>query len=290
MKTNVLGININKITEAEILLQISTWLTSYQTPAIGHYITTVNPEIILKSLKNEAYRNIINQADLNVADGIGILWAAKFLSLKSGSLINTLAQLMVTGASLIFSPNYCQEILPERITGVDLMEKVCELAARKNKSVYLLGGKGNTAEKTAKILKKKYINLNIAGVESRPDFEIRDSKIVFGNTNIDLQTTIDEINQAQPDIVFVAFGAPKQDFFINECLLKIPTVKLALGVGGAFDFISGNVRRAPIVYRDLGLEWLFRLLNQPWRFFRIFNATVKFIYKVIFFKNSIGTV
>ena len=85
--------------------------------------------------------------------------------------------------------------------------------------------------------------------------------------------------------MFVAFGAPKQEFWIDEFLPKMPSVKLAMGVGGAFDFISGKAKRAPKIYQNLGLEWLFRLINEPWRAIRIFNATIRFVYNVVKFKH-----
>ncbi len=103
------------------------------------------------------------------------------------------------------------------------------------------------------------------------------------NHNLKLKTDAltSAINKAKPDILLVALGAPKQEKWIAENLPKLPSVKLAIGVGGTFDFISGLVRRAPRFMRALGFEWLWRLLIQPWRFRRIFNATIKFIATVL---------
>ena len=92
---------------------------------------------------------------------------------------------------------------------------------------------------------------------------------------------IRRINNAQPEILFVALGAPKQEIWIYENLKKMPSVKLAMGVGGSFDFISGRIKRAPLIFQRLGLEWLWRLILEPRRIKRIYNATAKFGWVVL---------
>jgi len=143
-----------------------------------------------------------------------------------------------------------------------------------------LGGEEGIAEKTGEALKKKYLDLKIVGAKEGPHFEFRISNFEFlnndQNPNDKFQNIIDDINRTKPDILFVAFGSPKQDFFISQLLNRLPSVKLAMGVGGAFDFISGKTKRAPEIWRELGLEWLYRFIHQPWRAIRIFNATLKF--------------
>ena len=126
------------------------------------------------------------------------------------------------------------------IAGTDLMESLVELAAEKTYTIGLLGGKEGIAERTAECLKRKYPELKISFLAAR-DFAI-----------------------PATNILFVAFGHPKQEYWIAENLDKIP-VKVAMGVGGAFDYISGAVPRAPGWIRGLGFEWLFRLVVQPWR-------------------------
>lgn len=272
MKTEILGIKIDALNYNQSLQKIEDFLRQDKQ----HQIITVNPEIILKSLADSNYREIINQVSLVTADGIGLLWAAKFLSLKSDSWVSTIAQMIASGASLVFYPSYCQEVIPERITGVDLMDKICRQASIKGWKIYLFGGGADVAEKTAEVLRKKYLNLQIVGAEEG-------IKNYQSGQNTD--EAISKINEKAPDIIFVAMGAPKQEYFISQNLSKIPSVKIAMGVGGSFDFISGKIKRAPDIYRDLGLEWLYRFFHQPWRALRIFNATVKFIWTVIKFKQ-----
>lgn len=132
--------------------------------------------------------------------------------------------------------------LKERIPGVELLEKLSEGCAKRPITVGFFGGRGNVAEFTAECLKEKYPGLRVAfAVEDWP-----------------------ENNKLSCDLLFVALGSPKQEFWVSENLSKIDT-RIAIGVGGSFDFISGKVRRAPKLIRDLGLEWLFRLVRQPWR-------------------------
>ena len=269
MKTNILGVKIDRITLKEALEKTASLLDS----KTQHRITTANPEIVLKAWSNGKYLDLVNNSDLVLADGIGLLWAAKFLSLKSSSFVSTVAQLIISGSSLVFSPDYCREVIPERIAGVDLMEKICEQASKNGWKVFLLGAGEGTAVETAAALKKKYLDLNIIGSES--------GGALTEAGELTDESLIGRINSAKPDILFAAFGAPKQDFFLANCLPLLPSVKLAMGVGGAFDFLSGRVKRAPELYRDLGLEWLFRFILEPWRAIRMFNATARFVWTVV---------
>ncbi len=132
----------------------------------------------------------------------------------------------------------------ERITGVDFMELLCKEVSEKPITVGFLGGRGGVAEKTAECLRQKYSGL----------------KAVFVG---------EEWKKTEVDILFVAYGFPKQEEWMAEHIVKIP-VKVIMGVGGSFDYISGSVMRAPLLIRSIGFEWLFRLLMQPWRIKRQF--------------------
>jgi N-acetylglucosaminyldiphosphoundecaprenol N-acetyl-beta-D-mannosaminyltransferase len=263
IKINILGIQIDKITFQEVLNKIEFFLKSND----NHYITTVNPEMVIAAQKDKEFKDILNKADISVPDGIGILWASKFLSNKHCYTV-TLMKLFISGLSLIFYPKYCRQILPERISGVNLIYKICQKFQNSDYSIFFLGAKNNVAEKTARKLKEKFPNLKIAGTDS-----------TLNNENI-----IQKINQAKPNILFIALGAPKQEKWIAENLEKLSSVKLAIGVGGTFDFISGKIKRAPNFVRRIGLEWLWRFILQPWRAKRIFTATVVFVWKVLKFE------
>lgn len=159
------------------------------------------------------------------------------------------------GVGLIWASRWFGQPLKERLTGVDLMEEICWKAAQRHWPIFLLGAGPGVAEKAAANLKEKCPGLDIRGGQ--------------------------EFFNGQAKILFVAFGAPKQEKWINDNLKKYPAVKLAMGVGGAFDFVSGGVRRAPKFLRKAGLEWFWRLIIQPWRIKRIFKATVVFPWLVV---------
>lgn len=132
--------------------------------------------------------------------------------------------------------------LKQRITGVDFVENVSRRIAKEPITVGFLGGQPGVAEKAAECLRSKYPGL----------------KVAFASDDLA------SINKLSCDILFVALGAPRQEEWINNNLSKLP-VKAAMGVGGALDYISGMVPRAPFILRKLGFEWLFRLIVQPWR-------------------------
>lgn len=141
------------------------------------------------------------------------------------------------------------------ISGTDFMEELVRLAAEKGFVVGFLGGGKGVAEKTAECLKKKYPGLKVVFAESG------------GEVDVDGQWSGSNFVIPPVDILFVAFGHIKQEKWIANNLEKIP-VKIAMGVGGAFDYLSGSVPRAPKWMRSLGFEWLFRLTVQPWRITR----------------------
>jgi len=218
-------------------------LKKYLNSSKRHFITTVNPEILLLAHQEENYKNILNRASLSLADGIGIIFAAHYLGQK----------------------------IKKRITGCDLLEIIADLAEKEEKSIYFLGGRGKVPQKAAENLKKKFPTLKIAGF---------DNSIIYSEKLFEKEI-ITRINKTQPDVLFVALGAPKQEKWIFKNINQLKTVKIAVGIGGALDFLSGKTKRAPLFLRKIGLEWFWRLICQPWRLPRIFNAVVKFTLAVI---------
>lgn len=148
----------------------------------------------------------------------------------------------------------------ERITGVDTAEILCEWAEKNKLSVFFLGGFG-VAKKAAAIKKKQYSNLLVAGA-------------IDGNPH----ELSPEIVKAQPDIIFVAFGCPKQEQWIAQYKDQIPNLKIAIGIGGTFDFWTEKMKRAPKWMQKIGIEWLYRLIQEPKRIKRIWNAVVVFSF------------
>lgn len=165
----------------------------------------------------------------------------------------------------------------KRIPGADFMLELCQLAEKEGRGIYLLGGGANEAAAVG--IKNIFPNLKIAGLDIGSVID----ELKIENAGND--ETINKINSAKPDVLFVGFGMGKQEKWIHENLSKMPSVKVAMGVGGSLDFLSGKIKRAPCWMRNIGLEWLYRLFQEPWRFPRILNATIKFLLLVL--KNTL---
>lgn len=245
-KVEILGVRVSNVTKEQAKAKVVNFLHS----ANQYKIFTPNPEMIVKAQKDQYFKEVLNSGDLNLCDGFG-LWLA---------------------LQLLKHPN----LRIERISGVDSMVEICKIAAEQGKSIYLLGsGSDIVVEQTAHNLQDKFPNLKIVGWDKGPRID---------ESNLDSKendATVHKINTAKPDILFVAFGMGKQEKWIYKNLQKLPSVKIAMGVGGSFDFISGRIKRAPLFLRKLGLEWLYRLLQEPKRIGRILNATVKFVFLVL---------
>lgn len=270
-RITILDIPFDPITEDQAIERILEHLKNDSNKAF--FIATPNPEMLLNAQKNSGFRNILQNTDLNIPDGIGILWAATYLnSIKdTKSSFIKLIKAKLTLLAVLFNPKKVRKILPERVTGTDLTQKICDKIPPYTK-IFLLGAAEGIAEKAAQNLNDKY-EINIVGTDSGAANPANDKKIC------------DIINLREPELLFVAFGAPRQEQWIKRNLPNLPSVKVAIGVGGAFDFISGKTHRAPLFMRKIGLEWFYRLILQPSRIKRIYNATFKF--PMVIFKNSI---
>jgi heptosyltransferase-2 len=211
-----------------------------------HQVVTVNPEFIVAAQPDHDFRRVLNTSSLALPDGVGLLRAARFLG----------------------------HPLQERVTGTDTVQRVAALAAQKGYSLFLLGAAPGVAVETAARLCETYPGLRIAGTHAgSPAFE--------GEGEI-----VRMIQRAEPDILFVAYGAPQQDKWIARNLERLG-VPVAMGVGGAFDFISGRAKRAPRWLQRLGLEWLHRLVCEPWRWRRML-ALPKFVWLMVWERLAKG--
>ncbi|MFH1284372.1 MAG: WecB/TagA/CpsF family glycosyltransferase [Candidatus Peregrinibacteria bacterium] len=266
-KIKILKVRFDKTTLKEAAETAVAWAKQDKK----RYITTPNPEILLEAQKNHKFHDILNKSDLNIPDGTGILWAAKYLESVKNTVSKSIKILkwLISIASILFYPPYIRKPLPQRVTGTDLMQEICRLSAKENLKIFLLGADEGIAEKTKEILQDKYEGLKITGTHA-------------GTPSIKDEKKIQEIiSRTQPDILFVAYGAPAQEIWIHRNLKKLKTVSLAIGIGGAFDFIAGKRKRAPRFMQRIGMEWLYRLIQQPSRIRRIYNATIKFSLKVL---------
>ena len=242
----VLGVDISASSKGDFFQTIERRLqdNSPKTPPL--FIVTVNPEIVVQTIIDNDFKNILSQSSFNTADGVGISWAVKFL--------------------------YGQQV--ERITGSDSMEELCRLSARNGQSVFLYGALPEVARKAAQKLTLRIDNLNIAGIYSPKSPE----------EHIDHLPTDIRQNLQSASVIFVALGAPAQEKWIYNNIHKLPSCKVIIGIGGSFDFIAGQVKRAPSVMRKTGLEWVYRLYQQPTRYRRMLKLPL-FALNVILLKS-----
>lgn len=222
---------MDNLEKKEILEKISHFLNEDKF----HQIATVNPEFILQAQKDEKFKKILNDCDLNAADGMGIKFAFWWLRGK----------------------------LKTRLAGIDLMQEILKIANEKKLKIFLAANRSGlgTWEEARDAILEKYPYLEIGGI------------------NLEKNNTEYRLSNTKYDVLFCNFGAPFQEKFLSS--QKNGKIKLAVGVGGSFDYLTGKLKRAPKWMQFFGVEWLWRLMLQPRRIGRIFNAVIIFPIKVL---------
>ncbi|MBQ5702173.1 MAG: WecB/TagA/CpsF family glycosyltransferase [Peptococcaceae bacterium] len=233
-RLEILGIGIDKVNSQQALDKIAEFIASGKS----NQIVTANAEIIYQASKNEKMRNVINNAQMVTADGSGVVWASRQLG----------------------------EPLEQRVTGIDLVNSICERSAKDKWKIYILGSAPGVAATAAMNIRDKFQGCNIIGTH-HGYFNAKEEKQILA-----------ELEQLKPDVLFVALGAPKQEYWIADHLADLG-IPVGMGIGGSMDVLSGNVKRAPKWMQKMSLEWLYRLLIQPTRFKRVL-ALPKFVLAV----------
>lgn len=208
------------------------------------FVVTANAEIIMMCQQDKEYNNIVSeQADLVLPDGAGAVWAGRYLGNE----------------------------VPERVAGFDLYNQLLKLSADKGYKAYFFGGAPGVAEAAKNKAEELYPGVQIVGCRNGYFTEAEEEYI------------IKEINDAAPDMLFVALGAPKQEKWLVKYRNQLKP-RVLMGIGGSFDVLAGKMERAPKWMQEASLEWAFRLYKQPSRFMRML-ALPKFVLKVIFCKK-----
>lgn len=231
MRTDILGVQVDPLSMNEILAVIK------EAVAENHClrVVTANPEMICAAVKDAELKETINSADLVTPDGVGVVWAA----------------------------NYTGFPVAERVTGIDLMERLFPLADDHQWKIFFLGAKPGIAEKAAQKLAPLYPHLSIAW--NHGYFSAEEEEAV-----------IRKIREVQPDLLFVGLGAGRQEKWLREH----PGLGIvSIGVGGSFDTLAGVSKRAPEWMRKGKVEWLYRLIKEPKRIKRQLVLPV-FVFKV----------
>lgn len=264
----ILGIPFTTLNQKEILGKIEQALDTGNKL----FLATPNPEMLLIAQKNPQFKKVLQQTDLNLPDGNGLIWAKKYLDKtvdRSNKILLVLSGIISLMGFIGHRKNNHSRF-NKTIHGSDLTMEIFRHPKISRQALFLLGNKHGlkpkTAELTAKKLKQQFPQLQLVGFA---DSDSRD------------QSLVKKINDSQARILLVGFGAPQQELWLYQNLPLLKNIQIAIGIGGTFDFILGIIPRAPKLLRNLGLEWLFRLYKQPRRFKRIFNATIVFPYQVI---------
>ncbi len=225
----------------ELCIRCEAWLKS----GGFHRIATVNPEFMVRAWNDFCFASNLRAADLRVVDGIGIVIAG----LLKGKRVR-------------------------RFPGADLMESLLGIAEKRGYAVACVVRRGGLSsyETIKQALLKKYPVLKVTGIEMHATFWSDGTQKIPHHIWTQIQ---------QSTIVFCNFGAPEQEYFTESLRVKPGSIRLAMGVGGSFDYLTSKLHRAPRCMRHIGLEWLWRLVQQPQRLKRIWRATVVFPYKSI---------
>lgn len=236
---SILGVPVHPVTMAQTLQLARLFM---QEPWL-HQIATVNPEFVMTAQQDELFRTVLQEAELCLPDGVGLLYAAR---------------------------RYGQR-LPERVPGSELVYHLAEMAAAEGWPLFLLGAAPGVAEEAAALFQARYPGLVVAGTYAGSPDPAENDEIV------------QRINDSGAQLLYVAYGAPRQDKWIARNRQALHNVRLAIGVGGALDFVTGRSTRAPRWVQRLGLEWLHRLLHEPWRWRRML-ALPRFAWNVVFYR------
>jgi N-acetylglucosaminyldiphosphoundecaprenol N-acetyl-beta-D-mannosaminyltransferase len=189
----------------------------------SHLVATVNPEFVMRAQHDVEFARVLGTADLCLPDGMGVVWAVR----RQGCALS--------------GP----------VTGVDLVEPLAAMCARRGFRLFLLGAFPGVAAELAATLRSKYEGLQVAAHAGSPEPPYDDE-------------TVHRIHDHKAQVLLIAYGAPAQELWFDRLKERIE-VSVAIGVGGAFDYLTDRVPRAPGWMRRAGLEWLARLARQPWR-------------------------
>ncbi len=250
----LLGIPIDNLTLAGAVEKIAELAARHRRDGRPRHVATVNVDFLVNTLswlpdrvRHPELLRILRRADLVTADGMPLVWLSRILG----------------------SP------LRERVAGADLVPLLARLSAERGLSLYFLGGRGDVAERAAEVLARQYPGVRIAGVDA-PFVHTHGPEIADCESSD--RPVIERINAASPDILLIGFGNPKQEIWFDRNRARL-RAGVSIGIGGTFEFITGRVSRAPLWMQRAGLEWMYRMLQEPRRLLRrYFIGLFKFCF------------
>lgn len=224
----MLGINIENEDEKTILEKIEKYLIK---PEGFFQIVSLNPENLVVATEDETFNRIVREAQIKIVDGVGVVLAGRVLGVKLGP----------------------------RFTGVDLMKFLLKFASDRRLTVALVGGGPKIAEKVVDCQSKEFSEVRFIALEGISD--------IYHPKTDEEEKIFSIVARHKPQFLFAAFGSPFTEIWLDKHKKQLSGI-VVMSVGGAFDYLSGNISRAPKIFRLIGLEWLYRLVRQPWRYRR----------------------
>lgn len=275
---------IDKYTKDHLTDLLSSFLVGREKKRISK----INTEFLLRAKNDKDYCELINSSDLNIVDGRGVLWAARYLTLPVSKnmfirLIQAIWQMVYSGAAIIFNPKFIAYPIPEAFPGIEAFRLMMRAAADQKAGVFIFGCRQDTLNLALKNIKKEFPSLEISGAINGYDFE-KDKSI----------DVVSEINKTEAKILIVALGSPYQEQWIRDNMKDLNNIRIAVGEGGTLDRIARPSQKAPTFINRVGLEWLWRLLfnksltGTRGRFRRFWNAVPVFIFSVVKWKVKYG--
>lgn len=237
----LLNIPIPTDTKPQVLDKI---LINIKTSKKFLHIINLNPEILVLTQENYKYKKIVATAQIKIIDGIGVLWASRIKGIQVGN----------------------------RISGIGLVENLLQIANKERLRVMFLGGGPKVAERAVECQSKIYPKIRFEAIQGI-------SSIAIGMTKNEKKNIISIVRSFKPHLLFVGLPSPYMDIWIYENKKYLQSIT-CMGVGGSLDFLSGRISRAPYVMQRIGLEWFYRLIQEPWRWRRQLRL-IKFVYLVL---------
>lgn len=244
----VMGVRIDPVEPARFSDSIAGLLAGERS----HSVSKINSEFLLRAATNPKFRDVLEESDLNIADGRGVVWAAKYESIPltwPGPVRRLQAwwQVFYTGVALMVVPSWLEAELPGNIPGTTAFSAMLDAAEATDAGVYLFGSAAEVLDATVSTLLAERGGLRIVGTRAGYDY--------------DTDVIVDAVNESGARLLVVALGSPRQEFWIAENLHRMPQVRVAVGEGGTFDFIVGDAPMCPTLMRRSGLEWMWRLFT-----------------------------
>jgi N-acetylglucosaminyldiphosphoundecaprenol N-acetyl-beta-D-mannosaminyltransferase len=254
---DILGTPINIITVNEALDAIVDSAKSKKKCLVA----TVNSEFIVEAQNNSNFGQILRKARLSLPDGIGIIWAAQYQSTSLHASapflrwVEAWSKAVYIVLTILVGNKQENLVIKERVTGVDLVYQLAKVSAKESLTLFLLGGPDGVARELKTHLENQFPGIKISGAFA-------------GNGGVEGDGEARALlSKHSADILLVAYGAPKQELWLERNLPHVPAT-VGIGVGGTFSYLLGEKARAPMFMQQHGLEWLFRLIYEPWRWRR----------------------